>query len=327
MTSAANPASATINAAARPGSALPPEATVADRAKSDRWLSPWPNPWLPPMAMSTNRPQQPFTSVRTPAVTGSATAVPTAMITGAPRPRFSTEARSPRRAAAPTPTNRIGTDSQATTLSIARQGPANHDAKSGVVVACMAWTTPLMAQAAKFPIPAEIECPNQLATSWPRPPRGSKSEIPASTSAHRRAEVECPGDEEGAGSDDDRTGERGEDLVLGDRRPVDRPALHPPPEACPTDDQAEQAGVDGPLLDAAEERRHLGRTRQRVVRGDVEAGAKDLGSESRIEWVGDHRTSRALCRGRASRTQPMVQTNVTLNVTLAKETRIFHLMR
>ena len=27
----------------------------------------------------------------------------------------------------------------------------------------------------------------------------------------------------------------------------------------------------------------------------------------------------ALCRGRASRTQPMVQMNVTLNVTLAKE--------
>ena len=76
MTSAASPARATISAAARPGSAFPPERTVADRAKSDRWPSPRPNPWLPPMATSTSRPQQPFTSVRSPAVTGNATAVP-----------------------------------------------------------------------------------------------------------------------------------------------------------------------------------------------------------------------------------------------------------
>ena len=115
MTRAANPASATISAAARPGRPLPPEATVAERAKSDRWESPWPNPWLPPMATSTSRPQQPFTSVRTPAVTGTATAVPTAMSTGAPSPRSRTDVRSPRRAAVPTPTNRIGIDSQATT--------------------------------------------------------------------------------------------------------------------------------------------------------------------------------------------------------------------
>src|SRR5664280_807154 len=180
-----------------------------------------------------------------------------AMITGAPRPRLSTEVRSPRKAAVPTPMKRMGTDSQATTVSIARHGPLNHDVKSGVVVACMAWITPPMAQLANPPIPWEIECPNQLTTSWPRPPRGSRSEIPASTSAHRGAEVECPGDEEDARTDDDRTGERSQDLVLGDRGPVDRPVLDPPPEAGPTDDQAEQAGVDSPLFDATEERRHL----------------------------------------------------------------------
>ena len=42
---------------------------------------------------------------------------------------------------------RMGTDSQATTVSMARHGPLNYDVKSGVVVACMAWITPPMAQA------------------------------------------------------------------------------------------------------------------------------------------------------------------------------------
>ncbi len=67
-------------------------------------------------------------------MTGKVTAVATAMITGAPSPRLRTEVRSPRSAAAPTPKNSTGTDSQATTLSIARHGPLNHDAKFGVVV-------------------------------------------------------------------------------------------------------------------------------------------------------------------------------------------------
>ena len=130
------------------------------------------------MATSTSKPQQPFTKVRTPAVTGTATAVPTAMSTGAPSPRFKTDVRSPRSAAVPTPTNRIGIDSQATTLSIARQGPANHDVKSGVVVDCMAWMTPPIAQEEKPPIPSEIECPSQLTTSWPRPLNGAEDREP-----------------------------------------------------------------------------------------------------------------------------------------------------
>ena len=66
---------------------------------------------------------------------------------GARGPACKTEGRSPRSAAVPTPTNRIGTDNQATTLSMARHGPANHEVKSGVVVDCMEWTTPPMAQA------------------------------------------------------------------------------------------------------------------------------------------------------------------------------------
>src|SRR5664280_1391 len=89
------------------------------------------------------------------------------------------------------------------TSTLARHGPLNHDVKSGVVVDCMAWITSLMAQLANPPIPSEIECPNQLTTSWPRPPRGSRSEIPVSISADRAAEVEGPGDEEDPGPDDD----------------------------------------------------------------------------------------------------------------------------
>ena len=91
-------------------------------------------------------------------------------------------------------------------MSIARQGPANHDVKSGVVVDCMAWMTPPMAQEEKPPIPSEIECPSQLTTSWPRPPRGLKIENPIIVSAHRRAEVEGPRDEEDGRADDDRPG-------------------------------------------------------------------------------------------------------------------------
>jgi hypothetical protein len=87
-----------------------------------------------------------------------------------------------------------------------------------------------------------------------------------------------------------------------------------------TDDQPEQAGVDGPLLDTAEERTDLRRPRQTVVRGDVEAGANELGdSPGTTKRLRDHRTSWALCRDRVSRTSPMVRTNVTLNVTLRKE--------
>src|SRR5664280_395317 len=276
MTRAAKPASATIRAAASPGRLLPPEVTVADRAKSDRWPRPWPNPWSPPSATLTRRLQQALTRVRMPAVTGRATAVPAAMITGAPSPRLSTEVRSPRRAAVPTPMKRMGTDSQATTVSMARHGPLNHEVKSGVVVACMAWITPPMAQLVNPPIPWEIECPNQPTMSWPMPPSGSKSESPTSTSADRGAEVEGPGDEEDPGPDDDRPGESGQHLVLGDRGPVDGPVLDPPPQAGTADDQTEQAGIDRPLLDPAEEGRHLGRTRERAVRGDVEAGAQEL---------------------------------------------------
>src|SRR5664280_783897 len=243
MTRAAKPASATIRAAASPGRLLPPEVTVADRAKSDRWPRPWLNPWLPPSATLTRRLQQALTRVRTPAVTGRATAVPMAMITGAPSPRLSTEARSPRRAAVPTPMKRMGTESQATTVSMARQGPLNHEAKSGVVVDCMAWITPPMAQLAKAPIPWEIECPIQPTMSWPTPPSGSSSESPTSISADRRAEVECPCDQEDPGTDDDRPGESGQHLVLGDRCSVDRPVLDPPPQARTADDQTEQTGV------------------------------------------------------------------------------------
>ena len=94
------------------------------------------------------------------------------MITGAPSPRLRTEVRSPRSAAVPTPKNSTGTDSQATTLSIARHGPLNHDVKSGVVVDCMAWITPPMAQLAKLPIPWEMACPSQPTTSWPETPDG-----------------------------------------------------------------------------------------------------------------------------------------------------------
>src|SRR5664280_1912039 len=275
MTRAAKPASATIRAAASPGRLLPPEVTVADRAKSDRWPRPCPKPWLPPRATFTRRLQQALIRVRMPAVTGIATAVPMAMMTGAPRPRFSTEVRSPRRAAVPTPMKRMGTDSQATTVSMARHGPLNHDVKSGVVVACMAWITPPMAQLANPPIPWEIECPNQPTMSWPMPPSGSKSETPMSISTDRGAEVEGPGDEEDPGADDDCPGEGGQHLVLGDRCPVDGPVLDPPPQARTADDQTEQTGVDRPLLDSAEEGRHLGGTRQGAVRGDVEAGSNE----------------------------------------------------
>ena len=56
MARAASPASATISAAARPGSPLPPDATVAERAKSDRWVSPWPESLVAAgMATSTSR--------------------------------------------------------------------------------------------------------------------------------------------------------------------------------------------------------------------------------------------------------------------------------
>src|SRR5664280_352767 len=258
MTRAAKPASATIRAAASPGRLLPPEVTVADRAKSDRWPRPCPNPWLPPRASLTRRLQQALTSVRTPAVTGIATAVPMPMTTGAPSPRFSTEVRSPRRAAVPTPMKRMGAESQATTVSMARHGPLNHEVKSGVVVACMAWITPPMAQLAKPPIPWEIEWPNHPTMSWPMPPNGSNSESPRTVSADRGAEVEGPGDEEDPGPDDDRPGEGGQHLVLGDRGPIDRPVLDSPPQARTADDQTEQAGIDRPLLDPAEEGGHLG---------------------------------------------------------------------
>src|SRR5664280_2066961 len=275
MTRAAKPASATIRAAASPGRLLPPEVTVADRAKSDRWPRPCPNPWLPPRATFTRRLQQALTKVRTPAVTGIATAVPMAMTTGAPSPRFRTDVRSPRRAAVPTPMKRMGTDSQATTVSMARQGPLNHDVKSGVVVACMAWITPLMAQLANPPIPWEMECPNQPTMSWPMPPSGSKSESPMSISADRGAEVEGPSDEEDPGPDDDCPGEGGQHLVLGDRGPIDGPVLDPPPQAGTANDQAEQAGIDRPLLDPAEEGGDLGRARQRTVRGDGGVGGQE----------------------------------------------------
>ena len=106
--------------------------------------------------------------------------------------------------------------------------------------------------------------------------------------------------------------------MLGDRRAVDRPVLHAPPQAGPADDQSEQAGVDGPLLDTAEERRHLGRARQRVVRRDVDAGATGEGGESRDQAVEGSLDLQGCGRDRVSRTSPIVRIDVTRNVTPAE---------
>ena len=131
--------------------------------------------------------------------------------------------------------------------------------------------------------------------------------------------LKAQGDEEDPGPDDDRPGKGGQNLVLRDRGPVDGSVLDSPPQAGPADDQTEQAGVDGPLFDPAEEGGHLGRARERAVRGDVEVGDQEWRGKVRDKRLRDHWTSRGSVRDRAFRTPHIVQTDVTPNVTLGEK--------